>query len=99
MTMKNVNLAINRASEPTSKRFKLPQHIAQEFDLYCSAAREEIPDLSEDEVAASIFEQHMKKDRAFRTWLKQQRKAGLRAEAAPAGSGAERVEDEEAVAA
>ena len=61
---------------PEKKKLKadINEPVMDELELYLQAAREDYDWLTLDQVVEQLLEDALKKDRAFRVWLKQQQK-------------------------
>lgn len=69
-----IDLKLNVANEFVTRRYKLPQSLSAELDLYIKAAQENAPGADESDVLQAILEKHLKKDRGFRAWLQEFKK-------------------------
>lgn len=68
-------MSVSQSFTPTPEKKKLRVDIndtvLQELELYLQAAHEDYPWLSLDGVVEQLLADALKKDRAFRSWLKQ----------------------------
>ena len=65
-----VSLKISTVSEPVRVTFKLRQDVKDMFDLYVKAVQETTPNCDESVVMEAILENHFKRDKEFKKWLK-----------------------------
>ena len=65
-----VSLKISTVSEPVRVTFKLRQDVKDMFDLYVKAVQEATPNCDESVVMEAILENHFKRDKEFKKWLK-----------------------------
>ena len=70
----SIDLEIQVQSAPIKKSFKIPDDVAGTFDLYVQAAKEKVKNVNQDIVLTAILEKHLKADKSFRTWLKDNKK-------------------------
>ena len=66
----SIDLDIQVQSEPVKKTFKIPDDVAGHFDLYVKAAKEKVKNVNSDIVLTAILEKHLKRDKSFQVWLK-----------------------------
>ena len=68
-------MAVSQSFTPIPEKKKLKADINEpvmdELELYLQAAREDYDWLTLDQVVEQLLEDALKKDRAFRAWLKQ----------------------------
>lgn len=62
-------------AEKKKLRLDLNSHVLEELELYVECGQEEYDWLTTDIVIEQLLEDALKKDRGFRSWLKQRRKA------------------------
>lgn len=71
-------MAVSQKFTPTPEKKKLRvdinENVFQELELYLTCAQEEYPWLQLDMVVEQLLDDAMKKDRDFRSWLKQYHK-------------------------
>ena len=70
----SVSQSFTPIPEKKKLRVDMSEPVLQELELYLQAAREDYDWLTLDMVVEQLLEDALKKDRAFRTWLKQHRK-------------------------
>lgn len=66
----SIDLKLPTTEESVTVKFKLPKDVASAFQLYVQAAQEQNPSADDSLVLATLVRHHIKKDRAFRNWLK-----------------------------
>ena len=66
-----IDLNIQPLQEPVAKRFRLSKSVTDTFELYVKAAKEKGPGVDESTVLEAILEKQFRKDRGFRSWLKE----------------------------
>ena len=62
-------------SEKKKIKFDISSHVLEELELYVKCGQEEYSWLTMDIVIEQLLEDTLKKDRSFRSWLKNQKKA------------------------
>lgn len=82
----SVSLSFTPTPEKKKLRVDMSEDVLQELELYLEAAHEDYPWLTLDAVVEQLLGDALKKDRAFRTWLKQHKK---RVQQQPAGDTAD----------
>ena len=78
----SIDLKLSKPSEFVTIKYRLPKDIADEFTLYVKAAQEQMPDADDALVLSTLLRHHMKKDRAFRGWLKKSQNRVVKKETA-----------------
>lgn len=62
-------------AENKKLRLDINSHVLEELELYVECGKEEYDWLTVDIVVEQLLEDALKKDRSFRSWLKQRKKA------------------------
>ena len=65
-----IDLEIQVQSEPVTRKFRIRKEVSEEFDLYVQAAREKTTGADESLVLEAILQNHFKRDKGFRAWVK-----------------------------
>ena len=73
-----MSVSQNFTPVPEKKKLKadINEHVMGELELYLQAAQEDYDWLTLDAVVEQLLEDALKKDRAFRSWLKKQKQQG-----------------------